>query len=529
MTPRDGPLAHLDRRVPAPIAVSAALIGLVLLSLPVAEHVLPTIPGFGPAWAALLFGCALLTTFLLVSQYAVVGSPRLLVLSFAFLWDAAVVFFYGFSVPGMLSADPTFAADNNSLQYLWLERHLGPPLVAGLALAPWPQWLVDRTSRDANRPRTALAVLGSAAVLWAGMGLSIDRFGPDLPLLQYPDGHYATWAVALVLGVNLAAAAAATVGVLQRRLTSGLERWGLVAIVACLGDVVLTLLHEDRSTVAYYLARGLALAASVTIVLAMLQQLAHLHRRVRQDAVVLEKQNAELREGQSLRVHLVAIVSHEMRTPLAGLQGYLELLQDDVAGLDPALRSRMLERSWLLARRLTLLTEDLLAVATLEHGDLVITPSRVDLRTQLEECAQVFPDLLIRIECPDDTALDADPLRLQQILGNLVRNSQKHGAEPVIISAEVSADAVILKVTDAGAGVPAEFVPRLFDRYTQAVEGSAGGSGLGLSVVRDLVASHRGTVVYESESNTFVVMLPNPSPLVRRVDQPILNGTSFTA
>jgi signal transduction histidine kinase len=134
-----------------------------------------------------------------------------------------------------------------------------------------------------------------------------------------------------------------------------------------------------------------------------------------------------------LRDHLTAVVSHDLRTPLAGLQGYLEMLRDD--DLDSPLARRMLERSWMLTRRLTLLTEDLLSSATLEHGDLVVTPEVLELNQQLVECATCFPDLDLEVDCPPGLAAYADSLRLQQILANLVRNAQKHGAEPVRITA----------------------------------------------------------------------------------------------
>jgi signal transduction histidine kinase len=185
------------------------------------------------------------------------------------------------------------------------------------------------------------------------------------------------------------------------------------------------------------------------------------------------------------------VVSHDLRTPLAGLQGYLEMLRDD--DLESPLARRMLDRSWMLTRRLTLLTEDLLAAATLEYGDLVVTPAVLELSQQLVECATCFPDLDLELDCPPGLAAYADPLRLQQILANLVHNAQKHGAEPVLIVAApdpVVPVGVTIRVSNAGPGVPATFVPRLFERYSQGSSTASGGSGLGLSVVRDLVSAH---------------------------------------
>jgi signal transduction histidine kinase len=286
----------------------------------------------------------------------------------------------------------------------------------------------------------------------------------------------------------------------------------VVASVAFLGDVWVTALHEDRFTVAYYLARLLGLAASAFVMLAILRDSSRMHADTSEAAHRLEERNAELEEATKLRDHLTAVVSHDMRTPLAGLQGYLEMLQDD--DLDSPLAKRMLERSWMLTRRLTLLTEDLLAAATLEHGDLVVSPELLDLNQQLGECASCFPDLDLELDCPPGVAAYADPLRLQQILANLVRNAQKHGAEPVLIAGAAdpaTAGGVVIRVSDAGPGVPATFVPRLFDRYSQGTVTATGGSGLGLSVVRDLVGAHHGTISYDPAGNAFVVTLPPPS------------------
>jgi signal transduction histidine kinase len=189
------------------------------------------------------------------------------------------------------------------------------------------------------------------------------------------------------------------------------------------------------------------------------------------------------------------------------------MLRDD--DLESPLARRMLERSWMLIRRLTLLTEDLLAAATLEHGDLVVTPELLDLNQQLGECATCFPDLDLELDCPPGLAAYADPLRFQQVLANLVRNAQKHGAEPVLIAAcpdPTLPGGVNISVSDAGPGVPATFVPRLFDRYSQGPATATGGSGLGLSVVRDLVSAHHGTVRYDEAGNAFVFTLPPSSP-----------------
>jgi signal transduction histidine kinase len=356
------------------------------------------------------------------------------------------------------------------------------------------------------------------AVLMVLISLVISDVPEALPTITAGDENRLDgMAYAAVAVLNLAAVALAVWGVARRGSTHGIERWAVVASVAFLGDVCLTALHEDTFSLAFYLSRSLGLAASVFVLLAILRESARIQEHTIEVAHRLEERNAELIEATRLRDHLTAVVSHDLRTPLAGLQGYLEMLRDD--DLDSPLARRMLERSWMLTRRLTLLTEDLLSSATLEHGDLVVTPEVLELNQQLVECATCFPDLDLEVDCPPGLAAYADSLRLQQILANLVRNAQKHGAEPVRITAAPDPavpDGVTISVSDAGPGVPPAFVPRLFERYTQGAGTATGGSGLGLSVVRDLVRAHRGTIRYDIAGNVFVFTLP-PAP---RLDAP---------
>ena len=171
----------------------------------------------------------------------------------------------------------------------------------------------------------------------------------------------------------------------------------------------------------------------------------------------------------------------------------------------------MHERSLILTRRLTLLSEDLLAATTSEHNDLALTPDDLDLSDQLAECATGFPELDLRIACPPRLHVHADPLRLQQILSNLVRNAQKHGAEPVTIDVSATDTEVTLRVGDAGEGVPETFIPRLFERYSQGAR-AAGGAGIGLSVVHDLVQAHHGSIRYDLTDPAFIVTLPVGAP-----------------
>jgi len=511
VTTRAG-VGHASWAGRAPLVIAATIPVLVLVALPWRSVQLPAVPGFAALWLALLVACDLLTVVLLMGQYRAGGSPRLLALSWAYLWSAGVAVLYAVAVPGVLQSDPSFAADPDSLQWLWVSRHVVPPALIGLALAPWPASFERHVA--ARRPTRATMSWCAAAVLTLLFAQVIAKAPEGLPTITVGD-RLDDAGIASVAVLNALAVGLAVWGVAKRRSTEGLERWAVVASVAFLAEVCLVALREEPYTVAFYLAQALSLAAAAFVLLAIVRETSRLQAHATETAHRLEERNAQLVEATRLRDHVTAVVSHDMRTPLAGLQGYLEMLRDD--DLDRALAQRMLDRSWTLTRRLTLLTEDLLAAATAEHADLSVTPQLLDLNQQLGECASCFPDLDLELDCLPGLTAYADPLRLQQVLVNLVRNAQKHGAEPVLIAAGPDprcAGGVLIRVSDAGPGVPATFVPRLFDRYTQGPATAPGGSGLGLSVARDLVAAHHGTIRYERADNAFVLTLPPASTAV---------------
>src|SRR5262249_34556899 len=151
----------------------------------------------------------------------------------------------------------------NGVQWLWVSWHVVPPVLIGLALAPWPAAL-ERKLGD-RQGRTVRATLSwvLAAVLSLLFALLVANAPQLLPTITVDGGHRLTArAIAAVIALNLAAVALAVWGVATRHSTEGVERWAVVASVAFLGDVWLTSLSETPFTVAFYLARLLGLAAT---------------------------------------------------------------------------------------------------------------------------------------------------------------------------------------------------------------------------------------------------------------------------
>ena len=223
----------------------------------------------------------------------------------------------------------------------------------------------------------------------------------------------------------------------------------------------------------------------------------------------------ELRTAERVKTEFVAMTSHELRTPLTSIRAATSMVRSYWDTIADDRKQRLLEVIEGQAQRLSRLVENILAAANIEAGVVLPRITSVDLAAAAEEVARDFAaelDVAVDVDRPLVTDADADHMR--QILINFVGNSLKYGDPPVTISGRRVGDSIELRVTDEGPGVPREFVPRLFDRFTQASSGDsrhASGSGLGLSIVKGLAEASGGTVHYEPNEprgSAFVLTLP---------------------
>jgi len=215
----------------------------------------------------------------------------------------------------------------------------------------------------------------------------------------------------------------------------------------------------------------------------------------------LERMNEELEVNNRLKTEFVAIASHELRTPLTTVSGFARVLMSRWDEFSEDERRDFTQRIFTQAARLERLVEDLLTLSRVEAGVLTTHPEVVDigaaLATTAAEMASVGSD--IRVSCPDGVAAMVDPQQLHEILLNYLTNARKYGAEPISVDAACGDEWVEVCVRDAGPGVPADFVPRLFEHFTR-VEGNRGGqqgAGLGLAIVAGLAHANHGSVWYE--------------------------------
>jgi two-component system sensor histidine kinase BaeS len=246
----------------------------------------------------------------------------------------------------------------------------------------------------------------------------------------------------------------------------------------------------------------------------------------------------ELERADHRRRDMAADVAHELRTPLHIIQGNLEGILDDVYAPTAEHIEATLEETRALAR----LVEDLRTLSLAEAGQLPLVLEPVDVRELLDDVVTSFSGqaeaagIALRVETgPEDVAAGAsdalavvaDVGRLDQVLGNLVANALRYTSAGGTIALRVDplsegvrrptkVDGVRITVRDTGAGIPAEDLPYLFDRFWRGDRARArtdgAHSGLGLAIARQLVQSHGGQIAVESEvgaGTTFTIDLPS--------------------
>lgn len=240
-------------------------------------------------------------------------------------------------------------------------------------------------------------------------------------------------------------------------------------------------------------------------------------------AVIVLNDVTDMQRLENVRRDFVANVSHELKTPVASIKGFVETLLDGAAD-DPADNRRFLEIVARQADRLAAIIEDLLALSRIEQsegsGSLPMEPR--PLLTILEAAAEdcrpraIERSIQLDVACPPDLTATVNGPLLEQAVINLVDNAIKY-SEPgktVWLSATREGGGLI-RVRDEGCGIAAEHLPRLFERFyrvDKARSRQQGGTGLGLAIVKHIVQAHGGTVGVESTpgvGTTFTLRLPN--------------------
>lgn len=239
-------------------------------------------------------------------------------------------------------------------------------------------------------------------------------------------------------------------------------------------------------------------------------------------AVLVFNDITKLKELEAHRTEFVANVSHELKTPLTAIQGYLETLQGDVLS-DPALVEKFVNIVNKHALRLKTIIEDLLSLSSIEReGD------SLGIEMKVYPVARVFETVVtlcqkkaskkgvVVVASPSDLSTKMNVPLIEQALINLIDNAISYSPRDakVVVSSEADQESIFLKVQDFGVGISNEHHERLFERFysvDKARSRELGGSGLGLSIVKHIAKTHNGSVSVESQlgqGSIFTIILP---------------------
>jgi signal transduction histidine kinase len=207
-----------------------------------------------------------------------------------------------------------------------------------------------------------------------------------------------------------------------------------------------------------------------------------------------------LERADELKSQFVALAAHELRSPVGAIYGLSETLAERGGELAPAQVEELRNTLTAQIRRLRELVEQLLDLSRLDAEAVVIRPQRVRVRDRLEEIVEsIAPRESVPIGLEVDPSLEAelDVQALDRIVSNLILNACRYGEPPVLVSAAREHGILRVTVQDNGPGVPAEFVPQLFDRFARSAQSAASpGTGLGLAIARSYARAHSGEVSY---------------------------------
>ncbi|MGH8958792.1 MAG: sensor histidine kinase, partial [Acidimicrobiia bacterium] len=216
---------------------------------------------------------------------------------------------------------------------------------------------------------------------------------------------------------------------------------------------------------------------------------------LREVVVSFNEMAQRLESATAQRRQLLADLGHELRTPLTVLQGEIEALIDGVHPPNNEQLNRLLEEIAGMSR----LLDDLRTLSLSEAGELRLEKEEVDLAALLEDAKTAYQKVAeqsgVSIELDTTPAiLEADPLRVREIVSNLLSNAIRHSlaGDVVRVFNRSTPGGQEITVRDQGPGVPADLLPRIFERFVKGSDST--GTGLGLSIARDLVQAHGGEI-----------------------------------
>ncbi len=461
---------------------------------PWAKLPLVHIPAFIPVYESAVIVTDLVTAILLFGLVQLSRTRYLWGLATAYLLGGAVAVVHMLTFPGVFGPQGVLGGSSQTTAWLFVVWHSALPacvLISTLQgtkpAAPWA---------------TVWISLGVVAVLTTGAGFMV--LNPWMPIVLI-DGAM-TPLMRFVVGGVMAVAVAALVAVWRRRPATVLDRWLAVALIAWCFEIGLSSMFNDgRYDLGFYSGRLFGLVANSVILCILLLENAAVYTQ-------LDQTNLSLQEANRLKSRFLANMSHEIRTPLNAILGLSSL---ELRGESSPQRRDALVKIRDAGDTLLRIVNDILDLSKIEAGKLTYETTEFSLEKVMSGIAAMFEGKAVdqglgfRIHVDPEVPryLRGDPLRLGQVLSNLVSNALKftsHGEVEVTVAVRSrTGDRVALDfaVSDTGMGMDDTTKASLFSAFNQAdssISRRFGGTGLGLAITKQLVSGMGGDIEVDS-------------------------------